>query len=355
MKGIITNKQRIHRRIRYDELMRGRGWSKKDNSLKCLKDHMDVIVILDDEHPKYNIQDRKILEDMARARLNYEAMEKETDKLLPFREFIDGRTNLPDDEVHKNIRKNLRLPLPQAHPYSPQKDVRILLVCGGPSSKKLLPEIKQENKDGWKIATVNGSHNWIIDEGLEPKCHIMLDARRFNARFVENPLSSCRYLVASQCDPQVFQNLKGHDVTIFHSVYDKEAKIVSKYYNNRFWHIKGGTTVGTRALYLLHALGFRKIAVYGMDSCLTKDFKHHAYDQPENDQTKIWKVRVGRRLFYLHQWMAVQVDEILRMIPWLPDDLELDFRGGGLISYVIKYVAENGKPPKMTIVEEDNI
>ena len=263
------------------------------------------------------------------------------------RDIVKGVGNTPEKEILANVRANIRRQLPQAAPALPQ-DYRILLVGGGPSSALLLPEIKRRRKAGWKLVTLNNAHEWVQDQGLEPSAHIMLDARKFNARFVKRPVESCRYLIASQCHPAAFEALEGHDVHIWHAQGEDVAATLHRFYLKRWQPILGGTSVGTRALWLLYVLGMRKIACYGIDSCLIGG-EHHAYEQPENDGAQVCRVRVGRRIFRATPWMLKQADELLQMALSMPADLRLDWRGDGMIAYMVKQTAERGEPPKMTI------
>jgi len=270
------------------------------------------------------------------------------------RDHVKGSINVSKEQIVKNLRANIKLHLPQAQGCPIQKDAQVMLICGGPSAYDLLPEIKKRRKRGWKLVTVNGAHDWVIENGMQPSAHVMLDARPWNARFVQNPVPGCRYLISSQCDPSVFKALENNDVIIWHSIGDKEKPILNKYYHGRYCAIPGASTVGSRAIPLFYMLGFRKIAIYGMDSCVKKD-RHHSYAQPENDQEYVYVIRVGRRKFLAHPWMTVQADELLQMLPTLADDIKLDFRGDNMISYIIRYIAENRKVPKLKIVSEVKI
>lgn len=218
----------------------------------------------------------------------------------------------------------------------------------------LLDEIKSRRKAGWKIAACNGAHDWCLDNGMKPSCHMILDARPWNVRFVKRAIAECRYLIASQCDPGLFRALEGFDTHIWHGAQGKERPVLERYYQGRYVVVNGGSTLGTRAINLLYMLGFRKLAIYGLDSCIRRD-RHHTYAQPENDSEVVHRLRVGRKLFLTHPWMSCQADELMQMLPTLPEDFDLEFRGDNLISYIVEYTATHGKPPKITIIEEGTV
>jgi hypothetical protein len=61
-----------------------------------------------------------------------------------------------------------------------------------------------------------------------------------------------------------------------------------------FYPCPGGSTVVLRSLCLLRMLGYHKIHVYGMDSCVFPDKYHHAYEQTENDDRPTMTIYVAK-------------------------------------------------------------
>jgi hypothetical protein len=263
-----------------------------------------------------------------------------------WRHHVEGAINLDEKKILKNIRCNIRRPLPQLWGHV------LMLLCGGPSLSDHEKEIVKQRRNGWKICTVNGTLDWCRDHDVTPGVHIQLDARAWNKRFVQAPIDGCRYLISSQSDPSVFEALKDHDVTIWHGGGGFRRPTLERYYRGRWMPNLAGSTVGTHAITILYLLGFRKIVIYGMDSCLRSRTIHHAYKQPENDRELIFKLRVGRRIFYAHAWMVQQLDDLLGMLPLLADDLNLDFKGDNLVRHVIRYASAKGRPPKITIIDK---
>lgn len=260
---------------------------------------------------------------------------------------VQGRVNVCHEEIYANIRANIRRPLPQVKVYPPNGE-KVVLLCGGPSLADHEQEIRRLRT--WKPVTVNGTHQWAQDHGIRPRAHVQLDARELNARFVAEPVDKCRYLIASQCHPAVFQALRGQEVHIWHGDADEERKILDRYYLGHWVPVRGGSSVGTRALWLLYLLGFRHIRIYGMD-CSLRRGKHHSYPQAENGQDNILTVKAAGRVFKSHMWMLKQCDEIMQMAPHLPNDLQLDFRGDGLLTHLINVTAERQRPVRAKVIE----
>jgi hypothetical protein len=246
--------------------------------------------------------------------------------------------NVDEREIIENVRRNIRRHLPQVQPFAPQEGT-ILLVCGGPSLKDFEEEIKEKQKEGCKVATVNGTHNWCWERDITVGAHVMVDSRAFNARFVDPPHKETRYLIASQCHPSVFDILVDNDVWIWHGIsVPEEIPILNRQYFGHYFHIQGGSTVALRALNLLKVLGFRRFEVYGMDSCFSKDGEHHAYKQEENKELEqeILDVVVAGRTFKCTAWMQSQAKEFIDQSKMLGQDIELIVHGDGLIAHLIK-------------------
>ena len=105
--------------------------------------------------------------------------------------------------------------------------------------------------------------------------------------------------------------------------------------------VHGGTTILTRALVLLAMLGFRKVEVFGWDSCLRGD-AHHAYSQPENDSERVIEMEVGGKVFRCHGWMVIQAQDfqsVVKNILGLIRDVRLCVHGDGLIAHLLDYSA----------------
>ena len=255
--------------------------------------------------------------------------------------------NATDERLRENIRRNLELALNEVAPHEPQPDLVVRLLAGGPSLADFEEEIIEAGRRGEPIVTVNGTYNWLIERGVVPAAQIVVDAREFNRRFVERTFPQTRYLVSSQCAHELVSALPREQTLLFHS---GENEINSEVFKDfceargivkEWFPVYGGSTVITRGLVLLAMLGFRKIEVFGWDSCL-RDDRHHAYAQPENDGAPVLDVRVGGRTFRCNPWMAVQAYEVPHLIKNILghiDGFELEVRGDGLIAHMIQHAA----------------
>lgn len=205
-------------------------------------------------------------------------------------------------QAAENLKRDLPLFLEQ-----PAHHGRVAIVGGAPSLKDTLPELQRERARGAVIVALNNTHDWLIDRGIVPSLHVMLDARRENADFLRRPRKAVTYLIAAQCHPDVFDALKGHEVITWvadvpgmRELADACGKPVTL--------IGGGSTVGLKAMMLFYLWGFRAHALFGMDSCY-RDDAHHAYPQALNDRERRIECEVHGQRFSCAPWMLAQADD----------------------------------------------
>ena len=258
--------------------------------------------------------------------------------ILPERPEMPGGLNTPKDKMVENIKHNIRLGLPQVHAYPPNPQETVVLVFGGPSLKTNLRALRRLAPKCY-VVTVNGSHDYLISEGFKPSGHIMLDARPDNACFVQNPIDTCHYFIASQCDPSVFEALKGYHLEIFHCDLGEETgavEVLRRYYLNSYHIIIGGSTVGLRSFMLMRTLGFTRFEVFGFDSCFMGN-RHHAYEQALNSSdTKEIKVEGLEKTFHCTGWMLRQAYEFQDFVRHAGGLFKCRVHGSGLIATMIK-------------------
>lgn len=255
--------------------------------------------------------------------------------------------NTTDERIKTNITFNLRLGLQEVCPHQAQEQT-VCLLAGGPSLADHEAEIIERSRAGELFVTVNGTYKWLLDRGIRPAAQIMLDAREFNARFIDPVVDSCKYLFSSQTAYEAVVKVPKHQAWLFHS---GDNEIIKRCFDehcretgvNKEWYpIYGGSTVIGRGLVVLAMLGFRNIEIFGWDSCL-RDGAHHAYPQAENDNQHIVDISLGGRNFKCQPWMVVQANEVPKLIRHVFGKIEgfnLNVRGDGLVAHMLKYAAE---------------
>jgi hypothetical protein len=181
---------------------------------------------------------------------------------------LNGFTSLPEmrgvnvehDALWANIAANAKRDLPWFTGFR-ERGEPVAIVCGGPSMKDSLADIRAQRRRGAKIVTVNNAMRFLMEHGITPDVHVMLDARPANAAFVQNAPQGVKYLIASQCHPSVFDALEGRDVVLWHSAFGDNAQF--REVLDPWWSgpnqkpvvlVPGGGTVGLRCTVALRAV-----------------------------------------------------------------------------------------------------
>ena len=208
---------------------------------------------------------------------------------------------------------------------------RPILFCGGgPSLRYSLEEIKQEQQNGALVVGLNGSAQYLKDNGIDPDWLVMIDARESNIEFiVDNPAK--RYFLSSQCSPSIFTVLEKEDNTLFHI----DIPNIGEYVPNNGKEIQavgGGSSVGLIALSVAYTYGYRNMHLYGYDSSFT-DGEGHAYKQDQEDE--IIEVSVVDKTFKSTPWMVTQSTQWQQLAKQLRQlGCSVTVHGDGLLPYI---------------------
>ena len=245
-----------------------------------------------------------------------------------------GVVNVDEDQIKKNVAYNIKQEFLQVQPY-PTNDIETMIVGGGPSLPQHIEKIKQLRANGVKLIAINGAYKWCLDNGITPSAMVMVDARKFNARFTQPVVEDCKYFIASQCHPSVFKGLPKDRTYVWHT----QAEILKEMLEAQFeecYPVPGGSTVLLRAIPLFRMLGFKRFHIFGCDSCL-EESKHHAFEQLENDDEIIIPVNVSGKIFNCNPWMISQAQEFIDLIRMIGDEIELEVYGG-----LLHHILESG-------------
>lgn len=260
--------------------------------------------------------------------------------------FDKMKMNTAADIVYDNIRANLAKGLNRLTPHAESADQKVVVLGGGPSLNDYVDEIKEHKKNGAKIVTMNGTYAWAKEHGLWPVTQFMIDAREFNARFVDPVDDKNMYIIAAQCHPTLVDKLPRDRTFISNCNLDPGSidicnEMLGDMYDFDGWFpVPGGSTVMLRCLPALKMIGFRDIEIYGFDSCFRKH-EHHAFPQAENDipdmsNDRVAFVEVTGRTFAVEPWHLCQANEFIHLRQLLLRELDIKVHGDGLIAHCIE-------------------
>ena len=268
------------------------------------------------------------------------------------------------DEVRARCERAMQRGLPtDMHCINTAREWAV--IGGGPSIKDEVDTIRALKRRGVAIVSVNKSHDWLLEHGITPWGHVLLDPKEWVAGYVKRPRKDVRYFVASQCHDSVFDVLEGYPVFLWHAGQDFEDGTTEPdaYLRERWttanWRIvPGPTTVGLRVPFLGHHMpdGPNTFHMFGMDSSRMNGAMH-AYDKPEPPDAakgkQILRCRGTNYTFQTNSHMARQFEDFGNLMDNLADHYEhgrlrksfkLKFYGYGLLPFYAAMLGLHARP-----------
>ena len=245
---------------------------------------------------------------------------------------LDNVCNIEIKALNDNILSACERGLPWFDFNYKKHDGQAVIVGGGPSLKNHIEELRWRKRCGHTIISTNGTMQFLLNNGITPDYMVLLDARKDNVRFVQKPISGVKYLIASQCDPSIFDALEGFDVMVFHNT-TPGAEILLKGYDKPTHLLGGGTTVVMKAMLLAELSGYQIIHLYGVDSCYLNG-EHHSYSQSWNDGERVVDVLYEDKLFKCSGWMAQQGQDFIEFCQRFLGTITV--AGDGLLAYIAR-------------------
>jgi uncharacterized Rossmann fold enzyme len=245
---------------------------------------------------------------------------------------LDSVCNTASDKLFANVRDACKRDLPWLD-FVPAHEEHAVIVGGGPSIEWQVELLRFKHGDGQAFFALNGSAKWLMDHGLQPEYHVIVDARPENAKFIRDGRVGSHFLLASQCDPSVFAEADKISpfVTLWHSNAPGIEKLLAGEVARPVHLIGGGSTVGLSAIVLAHVLGYRNIHLFGFDSSFV-DEDSHAFSQSLNKDDMTVDVVFGDKKFRCAPWMVQQAQEFCALTSELIEDgTIITVEGGGLL------------------------
>lgn len=252
-----------------------------------------------------------------------------------------------NEQLLENIESCIERGYPEFVPSLTMHDGTCVLVGAGPSTPQFVEEIREHQESGKPIVAIKGAHDFLLDHGIKPDICVMLDPQASMTKWIKKKNTYVRYLIASQCHPDLFGHLQGCKVIVFHALsMIGEDKILGP---SRIL-IGGGTTSGLRAFNLMWLQGFKKFICYGYDSCIGENNAIDFYGNP-NEKRRL-QIFVGdgekRKGFWTTPAMAAQANE-LQPILKLFNGIEVEFKGDGLLAAIMEQVNEKRESVEVAV------
>lgn len=271
---------------------------------------------------------------------------------------------LPVDERDfiNQIRTNCRRDLPVLK-KAPEHDKIMVMVCGGPSAKLFLEDIRKKRQDDrYRIFCSNKTHDWLIENEIIPHYQFMIDPKEGKWKDVRKPHKDVKYLIGLCSHPKVFDALKGYDVTMVASLSGahidgiSDSMIMSAFFDkNDYAILEGGSMAGLRAMNLAHVLGYLKVEFYGFDSCFfdyneNKEPIFYSYYKERGENIIECKCEDGK----VYESTPVFASQARQFIKWKHRLAWIDFviHGDSLTQHIDMLDTEEKKPKHDLLITE---
>jgi hypothetical protein len=238
---------------------------------------------------------------------------------------LETKCATPGAKVRANIASARARGLPRLHQltdYGKFKGVPLAIVAGGPSLDSTLDELRALD---CPIMVCGSAHDAVMERGFVPQYAAFCDAHVSTADFIRHADHRCTYLVASGCDPIVFDHLKDHRVVLWHN----NQGDMDCLGDEAPFAINGGCTITLRAISIAIMLGYMDLHFFGLDSSF-KD-KQYAYEG-NPDAEIIINARAGDRVFLTQPCWLAQATHFAEMYRNMSHLFTPTVHGDGLIA-----------------------
>lgn len=242
---------------------------------------------------------------------------------------------ISDEKIRQNILDARQLNIkPISNCVAWREGRPIAVIGGGPSLKNYLPNLNTYLEN----IVCGSAHDYLARNGVNAKYCIICDADPIMAKYLINSNSFTTYLVASQCDKEVFRQLTGKKIYMWHS--GGEPGFNADMFPDVHNVIPGGCTVGTRGILAAIGMGYKNIHLYGFDSCISEE-EHHAYPFMTQEETlgPITDVSLdgpSGKIFKCAGYMLAQIFDFQQILKMYAGQIKIEVFGGGPLAEILR-------------------
>ena len=226
----------------------------------------------------------------------------------------------------RQIREAVNRGLPHIKLQTLRDDVACI-VGFGPSLSETWEQITHP------CFTVSGAHDFLMERGIVPDYHAECDGRDHKTKHLQNPNKQTTYLIATICNPKMFDQLDGCNVIRWHNANGRHVVDWIGENDPNTILIAGGSVVGLSAIHIAGILGFRKFKLFGFDGNFRGNTRHAGkhYGPPQKTITRM----AGGREWFTTPQMSNACDELMWLVRDNPE-LEINVVGTSLMTSIIE-------------------
>lgn len=265
---------------------------------------------------------------------------------------INTYTLVERQRLRDNIELNLKRPLPRfvgRENFCQVKPGPIALVSSGPSLRETINDLR----DFEVVMTCGSAHDFVAKAGIVPTYAVVSDAGKEDKGNLTLAHKDTTFLLASQCDPGLYEHLKDHKVEMWHyrgqatQSEEEEAELL-KGEPSICW----GCTVTLNSISLALMLGYQHLHFFGFDNNY-EDYglSSHCTQIAGGYEYEKMPVTVGpeKKMFITNLNLINQVNQFFRILEVDGRFFHVTLHGDGLTAEMIRQ-GESGLSEYVTLV-----
>jgi len=254
---------------------------------------------------------------------------------------IQTYTLIEQGHLAKNIVENLGRDIPRFVNRVGLGQIRhapLAIVCAGPTLVETIDRVR----DFENVLVCGSAHDFVVRQGIIPNYAVVCDGGKDDKGNLSLPQKDTTYLIASQCDPSLFDHLSDYHVEMWHyrgqaaPTIEEEGRVL-----NGEPSLAWGSSVGIVSISLAMHLGFQHIHFFGLDSSYgDHGMSHHCCKIAGSMEYKKVPVKVGEKVFISDLALMEQTNQFFRFIETQHQFIHGTIHGNGLIAEM----ARQGEP-----------
>lgn len=255
------------------------------------------------------------------------------------------------DKLKKNYKINKKV-APYIQSYKrikPRPNKRALVIAAGPSLDKSIEQIKKYDADIFACK----SAKYLMQKGVIPKFSVHTDPQEQESKYIFKDKNLIHF-VSSQCDPILFEKLKGE------RVYQMNIRSSADWMPPNI--VTQGSSVTVSAIILAVWLGYKTIDIFGWDCSYTKNT--HVGDREEGQLKPTMEIDVdlgNGQIVHTKPAMIGQAQEAIGVLShYTSNGIDIGIHGDGLLPYLLldakrrEAAGERWNPFDKKIEEDDS-
>ena len=250
---------------------------------------------------------------------------------------IETHTIIPPEHLAKNIAENLKRTIPRfvnRIGFCEVKSEPLAIVAAGPSLNDTVDLVR----DFDRVLVCGSAHDHLVRQGVIPTYALVSDGGKDDKGNLSLPQKETTYLIASQCDPGLFNHLSGFNVEMWHyrgqacpSV-EVEAELLQGETS-----IAWGSTVTINSIQIAMMLGYQHLHFFGFDSCYGDyGVKHHCCDIAGSMEYQKVPAVVDGKMFISDLGLMTQAEQFFHLVEAQGEFFHSTIYGDGLIAEMVK-------------------